>query len=94
MQINSIWLQSLAPYGVSESVLRDNGCVNVAIGTWILANHLSQYPPWTAIGNYHSKTSHLNQGYQQRVYKQMLKVKNVQMVIDRANSRLQKVGMR
>lgn len=85
MQVNTVWQKKLAPYGITEPVLRDNGCLNVAVGTWILAQHLSKHPPWKAIGAYHSLTPRLNSAYQHRVYRRLQNIKDVQHVINRAN---------
>jgi soluble lytic murein transglycosylase-like protein len=35
MQINSSWLPKVNGLGISESDLRDNGCINAYVGTWI-----------------------------------------------------------
>lgn len=54
MQINSWWLPKLKRLGVSEKSIRDNGCINVAVGTWIFSDLLRRYPVWQAIGYYHT----------------------------------------
>lgn len=88
MQINTVWVKELKQYGITEQVLKNNGCMNVMAGAWILSKHFSKFPPWKAIGAYHSLTPHLNQAYQKRVYKRMQAIKDVQTVIDRANKHL------
>lgn len=71
MQINSSWLPKLRKHGISERALRYNGCVNVAIGAWIIGDLLKKYPMWEAIGYYHSRTPHLSEKYKSRVYNKM-----------------------
>lgn len=56
MQINSIWLPTLAKYGITEQQLYDP-CVNIAVGAWILRQQQEKYGnTWEAVGAYHSKT--------------------------------------
>jgi len=68
MQVNTIWLPRLARYGISRELVRDNGCVNVAVAAWILREHLKEATLWAAIGAYHSRTPRLAQKYQLRVW--------------------------
>jgi hypothetical protein len=57
MQINSLWLPKLRVLGINERLLRDDGCVNVAVGAWLLRSHLKDAKdPWDAVAAYHSKT--------------------------------------
>lgn len=56
MQINSIWLPKLAPYGITEQHLYEP-CVNIAVGAWILRQQQLKFGnTWEAVGAYHSKT--------------------------------------
>jgi soluble lytic murein transglycosylase-like protein len=56
MQINTLWLPALAKLGITKETLRDNGCVNVAVGAWILRYHLNRtQDPLKAISHYHSQ---------------------------------------
>jgi len=56
MQINSIWLPTLAKYGITEQQLFEP-CINIAVGAWILRQRQIQYGnTWEAVGSYHSKT--------------------------------------
>jgi soluble lytic murein transglycosylase-like protein len=59
MQINSIWLATLARYGVAEPDILYNGCANVYVGTWILRQEINRSPGNLpqAVGSYHSKTA-------------------------------------
>ncbi|WP_323120715.1 lytic transglycosylase domain-containing protein [Burkholderia alba] len=68
MQINSIWLPTLARYGVHEQNLYDP-CVNAYIGTWILAQNIRQFgPTWTAVGAYNAGDPDKRLAYARKVY--------------------------
>jgi hypothetical protein len=68
MQINSRWLEKIAPYGYTTQDLQYRPCVTVAIGTWILSLSIAEGKNiWTGIGNYHSHTSKLNQKYSSKI---------------------------
>jgi soluble lytic murein transglycosylase-like protein len=57
MQINSLWLPRLREHGIGEGLLRDHGCVNVAVGAWLLRWHLERTgDPLKAIAGYHSRS--------------------------------------
>ena len=67
MQINSIHLRDLAPYGVSRPMLMD-GCVSVYVAAWHLKSKMVKYGnTWTAVGAYHSESPHENLVYQRQV---------------------------
>lgn len=69
MQINSIWLPKLEPYGYTVEKLQFDACSNVMAGTWILAQSIANSPyPWQGIGNYHSVTFDKNSAYQTKVW--------------------------
>lgn len=56
MQINSLWLPTLAKYGITEKMLFDP-CVNIEVGAWILRQRQERYGnTWEAVGAYHSQT--------------------------------------
>ena len=65
MQINSSWLPQLAKFwGVREDVallvVRDDACMNVGVGTWILQAALAKNENLQkAISVYHSSAHHL-----------------------------------
>lgn len=78
MQINTIWLSTLQPYGITLGSLRDDYCVNVAVGSWILARELQRLPArhsrgqvWQAIAAYHSRTPEYNYRYATLLWKQL-----------------------
>jgi hypothetical protein len=55
MQINSFWLPLLTKMGLSEKTVTDNGCVNLAVGAWILRSHLKRSKSLPqALSDYHS----------------------------------------
>lgn len=68
MQINTVHFDKARKYDIDIDELRDNGCLNIFFGTWLLANLLEKYEPWEAIGIYHSRTPHIKQRYQNRVW--------------------------
>lgn len=69
MQINSIWISKIAPYGYTQEELQYDPCVNVMVGTWILSKEIANSNGnfWWGVGDYHSATVPLNQNYQNKV---------------------------
>lgn len=68
MQINSSWVTKIAAYGYSAKSLQYNPCINVSVGTWILANEIaSNQDLWQGVADYHSHTLFYNQPYQAKV---------------------------
>ena len=68
MQINSCWLQEVSRYGVTKHELQYNPCVNVTVGTWILAQSIaSGKNVWHGVGSYHSRTKVFNERYREKV---------------------------
>jgi hypothetical protein len=69
MQINSLWLPKIAPYGFTAHDLQYDACKNVEVGAWILSQNLNESGSWWQnVGDYHSHTLALNQAYSQKVY--------------------------
>lgn len=68
LQINSWWLPTLKRYSITREQIQFNPCVNVLVGTWILAQAITEtkYLP-QGIGNYNSHTPSYNQRYSQQV---------------------------
>lgn len=57
MQINTIWLPVLKGHGIERAALRDDGCLNVWVGGWILRSGLnSSGNYWRGVGRYNSAT--------------------------------------
>lgn len=73
MQINTIWMPQLARYwGVPEAtamrMVRDDACVNIGVGTWILRSKMNETGSlYRGIAYYHSATPHLGQRYRDKV---------------------------
>lgn len=77
-QINSIHLKELKKYGISETQLRNDGCLNARVAAW----HLSRVVPLgslasidnendylSVLARYHSFTPEFNAVYAQRLKK-------------------------
>ena len=68
MQINTVWLKTLTKYGYSIHDLQYNPCLNVYVGTWILAQSLANGKTlWRGIGDYHSHSFSQNLYYRNKV---------------------------
>lgn len=70
MQVNSIWLDKVAPYGFTREQIQYDPCANVAVGTWILSQAIANAGDiWQGIGDYHSHTFDQNAMYRTKVEK-------------------------
>ena len=68
MQINSIWLEKIKPYGYTKEKIQYDPCANVMVGTWILSTNIANSPElWKGVGGYHSYTPQLNHAYSYKV---------------------------
>jgi hypothetical protein len=68
MQINSLWLDDLKRYGISQHDLQYDPCINVRVGAWILSKAIASGSDLlTGVGDYHSHTPTNNASYNQRV---------------------------
>jgi soluble lytic murein transglycosylase-like protein len=73
MQINSIWLAKVAPYGYTREQIQYDPCINVMVGTWILSSNIADSLAaanggyWQGVAGYHSHTPYLNENYQTKV---------------------------
>lgn len=68
MQINTIWLDKIKPYGFTREMIQHDACANVMVGAWILSTNIANASDmWHGIGGYHSYTPHLNHAYQHKV---------------------------
>lgn len=71
MQINSSWLPKLARFGIRREHLF-NACVNVYVGTWILASNIRQFGAnWKAVGAYNSPTPAHQLAYANSIYRRL-----------------------
>ena len=70
MQINSLWLDKIRPYGFTRQQIQYNPCANVEVGTWILSQAIANAGSiWQGIGDYHSHTMNKNTHYRTKVAK-------------------------
>lgn len=70
MQINTIWLDKIRPYGYTKEMIRNDPCANVMVGAWILSTNIaSSSDLWRGIGGYHSYSPMLNDAYQHKVWR-------------------------
>jgi len=68
MQVNSIWLKKIKKYGYTAYDLQYNPCVNVKVGTWILAQEIADSRVlWRGVGDYHSHTYLKNLKYSSKI---------------------------
>lgn len=68
MQINSIWLKKIQPYGYTREQIQYDPCVNVTVGAWILSQAIANGGNfWQGVGDYHSHTFDKNISYQYKV---------------------------
>lgn len=89
MQVNSIWAPRLRDKGIRWKRVIDNGCVNVAVGAWILRlayDHTGNI--WAAIGKYHSSSPSLAHHYQRRVWRALHHRIRIKTVLRHANTTL------
>lgn len=69
MQINSIWLESLAVHGYTRERIQYDPCANMWVGSWILSKKMSEASNlWRGVANYHSYTNDKNLAYQYKVW--------------------------
>lgn len=67
MQINTSWLPALHNKGITIEQVKSDPCMNVSVGTWILAQGIANGDGWQGVGNYHSYTKKHNQDYREKV---------------------------
>lgn len=69
MQINSLWLEKLRPYGFTPERIQYDACANIWVGTWILSQKMNNSKDiWKGIANYHSYSEKENKVYQWKVW--------------------------
>jgi Transglycosylase SLT domain len=74
MQINTVHLPALSPFGISAEKLKNDGCLNVHIGAYLLKSKESSLGgsqmgknTWQAVAHYHSKTPDKGRVYAAKV---------------------------
>lgn len=67
MQINSLWLEPLAEYGIEQKHLY-NACFNINVAAWILRKQINEVGyNWQAVAHYHSRTDWRGENYARKV---------------------------
>lgn len=67
MQINSLWLEPLAEYGIETRHLY-NACFNINVAAWILRKQINEVGyNWQAVAHYHSRTPERGENYARKV---------------------------
>lgn len=91
MQINSIWLDELKKYKIDEYRLKNDGCINLMVGTWILSNKIHKYNTfYEAVGRYHSNTPKYKDKYANRIFANLYKKHDVKKMLERINRNIEK----
>lgn len=78
MQINTVHFKALKAMGIDETLLRENSCVNVFSGSWILKKKIERYGyTWDGIGSYHSRTPVYHDKYVKKIISLIANKKSV-----------------
>lgn len=80
-QVNSVHMEKLARFGITEDDLMFNYCLNVHAALYIIRKHYDSLPEnmeisarlAEAAGRYHSKTPHIKAAYQGRLLRAALR---------------------
>jgi hypothetical protein len=74
MQVNTIHLSTFKLHGISRDQLRNNECVNLFAGAFILHQSLARAgkDTWKGIGNYHSATPTYHWKYRRQVSNRLI----------------------
>ncbi len=74
-QINSAWLPTLKAYGITQTELQFDPCINIKVGAWIAAKAIAKENNLlTGIGDYHSHTRQYNHAYSQKIRMHLTKL--------------------
>ncbi len=75
-QINSAWLKTIAPYGVTARSLQYNPCMNLWVSAWIMRRCLNKFPnnQSLGIGCYHVGENPRTESHYRRMYAYALKI--------------------
>ncbi|WP_062611806.1 lytic transglycosylase domain-containing protein [Caballeronia calidae] len=83
MQINSIWLPTLARAGIAPQSLW-NACVNAYVGAWILSTNIARFgATWKAVGAYNAASPAKQLRYANQIYAQWQSVRRRSQAIQR-----------
>jgi hypothetical protein len=95
MQINSIWLRKIEPYGFTREKIQYDACANVMVGTWILSQEIADnQSTWEGVGDYHSHSFQLNQNYQGKVKNIYQKLANYLSNAEKTNDKKPKSDLK
>lgn len=92
MQINTIWMPELArhwnvPQATAKRLVRDDACVNIGVGTWILRKKINDSGSlYKGIAWYHSATPKFGTVYRQKVIRAMQRYRLVRAPSDLVSS--------
>lgn len=76
MQINSSWLGKLSRYGITVYSLRNDACLNVKVGAWLLSQTIRDHGlNWRGIGAYNAVTDAKRAVYARKVAKELERVR-------------------
>lgn len=69
-QVNSAWLKTLKPYGITAQDLQFNPCTNIWVSGWIMRRCLNKFADdaWKAIGCYHTGENPKSNEHVARMY--------------------------
>lgn len=68
MQINTIWLNKLHEFGITQDDIQYNPCINVWVGTWILSQRIADATNLSyGVGSYNSYSPPQNYRYRTKV---------------------------
>lgn len=68
MQINTIWLNKLQEFGITQEDIQYNPCINVWVGTWILSQRIADSSNLSyGVGSYNSYSPPQNYRYRTKV---------------------------
>lgn len=83
MQINSWWLNKLEGFGITKKDLKEDPCINIHVGAWVLAENFNSHGVnWNSVGAYNAGFKKdnihkaLRQKYAQKVYRHYERFKN------------------
>jgi hypothetical protein len=76
MQINTVSLSDLSPYGINKNHVLAKGCYPYYLAAWRIAGHLQndQGDIWQRAANYHSRTPYYNSVYRSNLIRLAAKV--------------------
>jgi hypothetical protein len=76
MQINTVSLSDLRPYGINENHVLAKGCYPYYLAAWRIAGHLQndEGDIWQRAANYHSRTPYYNSVYRSNLIRRATKI--------------------